>query len=192
MTQMTEKSFLHKSRGKVSAAAFLAQHREYLSTGTLASLTLPVLAKLDSGELLPTPALEELRQAVLAHMLAKAVKKGERAMNAPRVTKRSMYNATIFLKNGSIAVKDEEETSPLVKGFDDSISAQNWADRRLALQEPGAYAVIRASDREMRVDRDESIARLYRDKRLTSMKSSSNDGKWQMRVRNDHAYFSRG
>ena len=196
--KMTEKGFLNKAGGKVSAAAFLAQHREFLTTGTLASLTSPILAKLDSGEIMPTPALGEIRQAVLAHMVAKDIAKGEAAMQRePRTVKP--YTATVYDASGNICTRtnEEGEIKDLIQNFDDTVKAEGWCDRRLDAEGPGAYALIvsNVNGREQRVERDDSIARLYGQRRpgpVMKQQGSSGGLGWKMKAKGDHFHFSRG
>lgn len=197
--KMTEKGFLNKANGKISAAAFLAQHREFLTSGTLASLTSPILAKLDSGEILPTPALGEIRQAVLAHMVAKDIAKGEAAMNAPPRTVKP-YTATVYDAEGNVCTRttEEGEIKDLISNFEDTVKAEGWCDRRLDQEGPGAYALIvsNVNGRTQRVDRDTSIARLYGGRKPSPvMKQQSSGGGglgWKMKAKGDHFHFSRG
>lgn len=194
--KMTEKGFLNKAGGKISAAAFIAQHREWITTGSLASLTTPILAKLDRGEILPTPALSEIKSAVLAHMLAKESVKGEAAMNAPRTVKP--YTATVYDAEGNVCARtnEEGEIKDLISSFDDTFKAEGWCDRRLDQEGPGSYALIvhHQSTRTIRVERDASIARIYGARRpgpVTKTQGGS-DGKWRMKCKSDRSYFSRG
>lgn len=196
--KMTEKGFLNKAGGKVSAAAFLAQHREFLTTGTLASLTSPILAKLDSGEILPTPALGEIKSAVLAHMVAKDIAKGEaRAERAERTEKP--YTATVYDAEGNVCTRTdaEGEIKALVSNFDDAYKAEGWCDRRLDAEGPGAYALLvhNGTGRTDRIERDESIGRLYGGRRPSPvMKQQGSGGSlgWKMKAKGDHFHFSRG
>lgn len=196
--KMTEKGFLNKASGKLSAAAFIAQHRQFLSTGTLASLTAPILAKLDAREIMPTPALDEIRQAVLTHMIAKDIAKGEAAMNAPPRTVKP-YTATVYDAGGNVAIRTTEdgEIKELISNFDDTSGAEGWCDRRLDTEGPGAYALIvhHTTARVMRIERDDSIARLCGTRRpgpVMKQQGSSGGIGWNMKAKGDHFYFSRG
>lgn len=132
---MTPKGFLHKSNAlKLSSIAFLAAHREWLLTGTLASLTSPILAKLDAGEVMPTPALELVKSAVLSHHLASEIAKGEAIMakaDEPKKTKN--YLATILDGEGNIVtrINAKGEVEDLQQSFDLPQEATRWVDRRL-------------------------------------------------------------
>lgn len=195
--KMTEKGFLHKSSGKVSAAAFLAQHREWLTTGTLASLTTPILSKLDAGEILPTPALGEIKQAVMEHMIAGEIAKGQKAVERGEREPSKPYVATVYDAAGNVCVKtdDEGEVKDLVKGFDLGQRAQDWCDRRLDEQGPGSYAVIAWQGTTIRVEREEAVYRLYGVHRAgPTMKRQASNGSlgWGVKAKGDHFHFSRG
>lgn len=196
--KMTEKGFLRKATGKVSAAGFIAQHREWLTTGTLGSMTQPILAKLDSGEMMPTPALIEINQAVLDHLIAKDIVRGEAVINAgPRVIKP--YSATVYNAQGQVCTYKTEDgqVKDMVYNFDESLKAEGWCDRRLDAQGPGCYAIIldNASGRTQRIERDTSIARLYGGRKpspiMKETKGSSTLG-WKMKAKGDIFHFSKG
>jgi len=146
---MSPKGFLHKANGKAanSALAFLATHREWLTTGELAATTSPILAKIDSGDLLPTPGLNVIKEVVLAHHLANEIRKGEDAMARAEEQeagggKSKPYLATVYDKDGEIpqvyVEKEDPETGAvtgewkdLQQGFDLPQRAQGWLDRKL-------------------------------------------------------------
>jgi hypothetical protein len=196
--KMTEKGFLRKATsGKISAAAFIAAHREFLTTGTLASMTAPILAKLDGGEIMPTPALSEINSAVLAHMVAKDILKGEAAMNAgPRAVKP--YTATVYDAEGNVCTRktEEGEIKDLIQNFEDTVKAEGWCDRRLDTEAPDSYALIvnNGNGRVQRVERDASIARLYGGRKPSPVmkQQSSSGGAWKMKCKGDHFHFSKG
>lgn len=214
--KMTEKGFIRKATsGKVAAAAFLAQHREWLTTGTLASLTSPILAKLDAGSLMPTPALAEINTAVLGHMVAREIVKGEAAaVREPREassgTTRTVkpYTATIYDAHGNVCTRTVEVTTEegteikvkdLISNFDSSVKAEGWCDRRLDDEGPGAFAEIvhngEGFTHVMRVERDAAIGRLYGKRRpgpVTKGSPKSAPLGNSMRAKGDHFHFSRG
>ena len=212
--KMTEKGFLHKAKGKVSATAFIAQHREWLVTGTLAPLTTPVLAKLDSGEIYPTQALGDLCQAVMGHMVARHIFEGENKIDkAPastgtgtgtRTGTSKPYTATVYDESGNIQcvlTRDTEDAEKdLVSYFDCHHKAQGWCDRRLDQGGPGWYATIvdNATGNVIeRIDRDASLHRLY-SKRPGSgvatkkVATASGGLSWRMKAKGDHFHFSKG
>lgn len=146
---MTPKGFLHKTTTKAaaSATAFLSQYREWLTTGEVAIVTAPILAKLDSKELMPTPALSEIINAVYTHMVVSEIRKGEEAMakrEAGPQSKPKNWIATVYDKNGNVAtrVNPKGEVEELTKSFDMGQDADRWADRRLVEGEPDCIAVI--------------------------------------------------
>lgn len=196
---MTEKGFLHKASGKaaVSAGAFLAQHREWLETGTLASLTAPILARLDAGEIMPTPALGEIRQAVISHMIAREIVKGQRAVEHTAKEPSKPYLAKVYDAAGNVCTRvgEDGEAKDLVQGFDLSQRAHDWCNRRLDEQEPGAYALITWQGTTMRIERDDAIYRLHGAHRAgpaMKRKPTSAALGWKMKAQGDHFHFSRG
>src|SRR5579864_9472553 len=100
--KMSPKGFLHKCTTKAanSAIAFLAAHRTFLETGELAIKTSPLLAKLDAGELLPTPCLKEIQYAVMTHIIEsdqnKLDAKVQAAQEGSPKTTRKPWLATIY------------------------------------------------------------------------------------------------
>lgn len=144
--KMTEKGFLHKctTKAAASAGAFIEAHRQFLKTGSLATVTEPILAKIDSKELMPTPGLQEIRDVVFAHMMAKEIERAEESLertNEPRIPKN--WCAAIYDKNGSplTKLKGEKEIE-LVEEFDHPQDADRWVDRRLVDGEPGCFGVV--------------------------------------------------
>jgi len=167
--KMTPKGFLHKTTTKAanSAIAFLAQYRAFLTTGELAERTSPIIAKVDAGELLPTPALKEIQYAVMTHIIEADAAKVDQAVEAgPKQTKKpwraSIYDAAGVLQT-RINPKGEEED--LVKGFDLGQEADRWADRRLFEGTHGWYAVVEHTiipNISTRVERGDSMARILK------------------------------
>lgn len=200
--KMTPKGFLHKARSKAanSALAFIAAHREFLTTGELGSVTGPILVKLDSKEILPTPALGEIKQAVLGFMVAEQITAGQAKLERASEPKAStkVYTATVYTDTGEIAtrINAEGETINMVQKFEDYIRAQDWCDRRLALDSGNGWTatiIDNRSQRESKVDRDDAFARFFkRPKAPTMRQSGTGDGKWRMRAKGDHFHFSRG
>lgn len=142
--KMSERGFLHKaSSAKVSPVAFLAAHREWLTTGALAEKTSPILAKIDEGSLFPTPGLIEIQNAVYAHHIESELRKGEAAMlKASEPATEKPYVATVFDKDGNIPLVWREKTDPetgvvtgewkeLRKSFELPQRAEEWLERRL-------------------------------------------------------------
>lgn len=174
---MTERGFLAKSsKIKVSAEAFISAHREYLQTGTLAALTTPILINLDKGSILPTPALNQIRQAVVEHMIAVQITKSEAKIlkaSTPKVSKP--FTASILNAKGEIVTYiDSQGTKDMIAHFESDIKAQDWCDRRLFDGAPDWYGKINdnRSQYQRTIDRNGSVSRTLRSKRGPTMKTS--------------------
>lgn len=153
---LTSKGLLHRAKIAKSALGFFQQYREYLVSGELAPITSPIVAAVDSGDVLPTPALNEVINLVFAHNLAKDVKQAEDKMarNMAESQTEKAYVATIYDEHGQIAtriIQDGEKqlivdnegevigarakkagkVENLTKGFENHERAIEWAYRRL-------------------------------------------------------------
>lgn len=197
---MTPRGFLHKASGKISADAFLAQHRAWLESGELAPLTTPILRELDAKVTLPTPALEVIKMVVLNHMLAKEADKAEEAiLNPAPAAKPKAWEATVYNAKGEIQsrTKEDGEEEDLQKGFDSSSDADRWSDRRLFDGASDWFAVVRHTTMplETTILRDDAIARILKQPRGPAMKSQAKSaGKlsFGVKVHNDRSVFSKG
>jgi len=208
---MTAKGFLHKAEGKISADAFLKQHRAWLETGELAQFTSPILAKLDAQEIMPTPALETIRAVVLGHHLAVESAKFDekfanpgKAKGKPREEKQ--YHGTIYAENGSVATRTTEdgEEKDLVFSSDNAGEVHGWVDRRLFDGAPTWHGVIvntKMIDKNTgdnfttNVLRDDAIARILKRPTSAAMRKTAKTSSklsWGMKVTNDRSRFSGG
>lgn len=200
--KMSAKGFLHKANLKAgnSAIAFLVAHREWLTTGELAPITMPILAKVDAKEIMPTPGLQEIKNAVFNHMIASEISKAEKAIEKaqePGATKAHV--ATILDENGKIATrinaKGNEED--LIKSFDLPQEAMRWVIRRLIEAAPWSYATIdhvKTVQQEV-ITRDDAFAIEFKFKKGAVLKAQSkttNRLGFGVKASQDHASFSRG
>lgn len=199
---MSCKGFLFKAGTKAanSATAFLSQHREWLTTGELAQVCSPILAKVDSKELMPTPALNEIKVAVLNHMLIMDAQKAEKSMNG-ETSSASSKNvlAQVFNADGTIAtrVKKNGDVEDLIDNFNLGQEAMRWVDRRLFDAAPGCYATVTHMNPafEDTITRDEAIERILRKPKGAVLKASSKSTSklsFGVKVKQDTANFSRG
>ena len=172
--KMSPKGFLHKCSTKAanSALAFLSQYRSFLETGDLAEKTSPILAKMDAGELYPTPALKEIQYAVMTHIIESDRQKLEAKIEAQAQAgtstgTRKPWLAQILNEAGVIQtrVKDDGEVEELVKGFDMSSDADRWVDRRLFEGAPDWHGTVEHTvipNVCSRIERQDSIARILK------------------------------
>jgi hypothetical protein len=208
---MSLKGFLHKSTGKAALAAggFIAAHREFLLTGDLALFTAPILSKVDSRELLPTPALEEIKAVVLAHHLAEEIRIQEEKMaraNEPSERKTKAYVATIYDAKTGEVVQEKNTVGKLVdltESFEDGTRAEGWTDRRLFDGAPHWFGVVTATKLfkadgscfTANIQRGDSIARILKRPKAPVMKGQSKSTgrlSFGVKCKPSHASFSRG
>lgn len=199
---MTPKMFLYRSNAaKVSAIAFLAAHRAFLETGELAEVTSPILRMLDESTLLPTPALDLIREAVTVHTIRVEAEKAERRL----LESLDGESQGKTVKNWIACVYDSKGNpiEDLEKSFELASDADRYVDRKLFDGASDWYGVVSHS-RIMRADgdpisniilRQDAIARILKIKKgPMSKKTGTRDGKLSFGVKahQDHAHFSRG
>ena len=205
---MTPKGFLHKSTTKAaaSAAAFLAQHRAWLLTGELAKVTQPILAKVDSGEIMPTPALPLIQKVVMDHMHEESKRKGEESMRkAEEGPEPKNWTATILDSKGNVCtrINSEGKTEDLVKGFEKSQDADRWVDRRLVEGAVDWYGVVQHATMKNKdgellstiIMRNDAMARVLATGKGPVMKQTSKGGgalSFRPKAKGDHFHFSKG
>lgn len=207
---MSIKGFLHKSTTKAanSASGFISQYREFLTTGSLAEVTTPILVKLDAGELMPTPALQEIRNVALQHMLQLDVQKAVAEITSTEEIKEpgtsKNYLAHIYDANGNTCVrvnaKGEEEY--LIKGFDDGERAKEWVDRRLFEGASDWYGefthqkiTLKGNPWTVRIERSDAIARILKAKKkpvIRQPKTTTSKLSFGVKAVQSRASFSRG
>jgi hypothetical protein len=196
MTQrkLTLKSFVKKASSAKSAIAFLQSHREFLTTGEVASLTSTIVAKIDNGVILPTPGLEEITNAVFAHMMVQLQEAAEEAIiknNSSQTSKP--ITARILTSNG------EEITA---SSFNLHQDAERWCDNRLYAGTPGSYGeivhnkiMIKGKPDTSIVTREDSIARILKQPRGAMTKRvgvAAGKLGFGIKAKQSHAHFSRG
>lgn len=201
--KMTPKGFLHKTTTKAanSAIAFLAQYREFLTTGELADRTSPILAKVDAGELLPTPALKEIQYAVMTHIIEADTRKAEKVVE-PGASggTRKPWRTTVYNAEGVVQTrtntKGEEED--LIKGFDLGQDADRWADRRLFEGTHGWYAIVEhtvLANISTRIERGDAMARILKQPKGPTVQVRGKSTKtlgFGVKAKESRASFSRG
>lgn len=209
--KMTEKMFLHRSgtRAANSASAFISANRDFLLTGKLAQVTHPIIERIDSGSLMPTPGLQEIRNAVLNHMLNQEVEAAKKALEIQEEQGSTTggsnpYTATILDVNGNVCTKinDKGEEVRLIKSFNDGEHGRNWCDLRLfegASDWHGEIThqsiTIKGEQWKTIVERPDSIARLLKKKKsaiTTQPRTTTSRLGFGSKVKQDRASFSRG
>jgi len=207
---MSPRGFLHKANGKaaIAASGFIAKHKEFLTSGELMPLTAAVLAKVDAGEVLPTPALEEIKVIVYNHMVASIIRQGEEAMerraNAPEA-KVKPWTATVYNAKGQVCTRlnEEGEEEDLIKGMDLLQRANDWLDSRLVEGASDWFGTLThatmTKDGEplvFTVLRDEAMLRKFPFAKKPVMKAQAKNGSgglgFSVKVTNDRSTFSRG
>jgi hypothetical protein len=201
MSKMSVKGFLRKSTTAKSALGFLAAYRDYMVNGELAPVLSPIVDKVDSGELMPTPAVSLISHAVMAHIIACDQQKLEKAIEAkedgPTSTKpwlTTIYNSSDVVQTRLNAQGEEED---LIKGFGDASSADRYADRNLIECSSDCYAVVESTTMKVRtvILRADAMARLLRNKKGPVIHQKGKSTKrlgFQMTCKESRARFSNG
>lgn len=210
--QMSPKGFLAKSVQKIagSASTFISNYREYLLNSEVAYLTAPIVKQIDDGTLMPTPALQEIKDAVLAHILQIDKLKSEDALiklNEPKEEKpvRSVragskkFSARIVDGNGETCTKTNEdgEVKSLWESFDMPQRAERWIDLRLVDNDasPDWTGIIYQGDNEYEeISRVRAMGRVFAKGREAVMHVTKSAGKlsFGMKAKQSHCSFSKG
>lgn len=151
--KMSAKGFLYKATTKAanSAIGFLAAHRRWLENGEAAEVASPILRMLDEGQLLPTPALELIKHAVMTHMIQAAANAAEQKILAQQEQEgqgpgapRKDWMARVFDSKGHLCtrINAKGEVEDLEQTFDQASAADRWCDRRLFEGASDWYAVV--------------------------------------------------
>lgn len=207
---MSPKGFLHKTTTKAaaSASAFIQAHRTWLLTGELAKVTAPILAKIDSKELMPTPALEEIKGVVLNHMIASEIRKGEEAMarrDAVGESEPKNWIATIFNSKGEIQtrINAKGESEDLQTSFELGQDAERWCDRRLVEGAPDWFGTVthatmvgKSGDPiSSTITRGDAFARVLKQAPGAVMRKvggTTSSLSFRPKAKGDHFHFSKG
>lgn len=204
--KMTPKGFLSKLSSAKSAIGFLAAHREYLTTGELATLTSPIVRMVDERQLMPTPALAEIQAVVFRHVMEADLRKAEKSL-VPSIGNKEpkAFIATIRDAEGRVqwAKTESGEDIELSKEFDMPQDAERWCDRKLFDGAPDWHGEIlwtkcpeKLADFKVRqVAREDSMARILRQPgsmATRTVKVGGNGLGFGVKVRNDVSKFSHG
>ena len=195
---MSPKGFLSKAtKPNVSAAGFLAKHREYMLSGEMAIVLKPVITQVDAGEIEAASALDKVATLAMHFINATNILKGQ-ARSAPRNVKD--WTAAIYDSEDTIQirVKENGEEEEMYKEFDKSSEADRWVDRRLSLDcGPDCYGEVihTPSARRTVILRDDALARFYKKPKGPTMKPQPGGGgklSFGVRVKETKVTFSGG
>jgi len=199
---MTPKGFLAKThtRAAHSASAFLQAHRDFLTTGDLASVTSPILRKVDDGILMPTPALQEIAAAVMNHIIVtEAQKLADKINNPPQGPAPKPWVATIYNSKGIVEtrINAKGEVEDLIKDFKLGQEADRWADLRLFEGASDWFAEVDNAKANLhnRVERLDAISRVLKKSKgpvIHQRGTSTKNLGFGVKAHQDRASFSRG
>lgn len=193
------KGFVSKATStSLTAQGFLAQYREYLTTGEVANIASPILAKVDTGELAPEIGLENITNAIFSHMMNLSLQKAEAQIakqeSSEAVPANKNYVTKLFTASGT-ELKNEFFTFPQ--------DAERAGERWLINSESGCYAQVESLKLKTKsgqpfittITRETAFANQYKTKRgpVTKGKPVST-GKlgFGVRAKQDHCHFSHG
>jgi hypothetical protein len=196
---MTIKGFVNKATStNLTAAGFLSQYREYLSTGEVANLASPILAQIDGGQLTAEVGLEQITGAVFAHMLNASVLAAEAKLAADNsdepTPSNKNYITKLFAGNGA-ELKSEEFNLPQ--------DAERAGERWLLNSTTDCYVQVESLKLKTKsgqpfittITREDAFANQYRTKKGAVTKGkpvSSGKLGFGVRVKQDHCHFSHG
>lgn len=194
--KMTPKWFISQAgkQGARSAEGFIAAHREFLLTGTLAQFTAPVLAKLDAKEIFPTPCLNMLTDVVLGHMLAQ--QQVQQEDNQAQIEQEVLagagaqtvkpWTAAIYRADGTIweVITPAGETKKVKQNFALSQQADRWVDLRLVESPPDCHGEVESNAMHKAdgtpiktiTTRTDAFARVFKKKGQPTMRKTSTGG----------------
>lgn len=192
---MSVKNFLDKSfKAMFSAAAFLSEHKNWLLNGEVSTYTKDILTKLENGEITPVIALNEINKSLM-HLQLKSPAKTKTTVSTKKKFSNKNYVVCIFDKDNNILSNDEGED--LIKGFDHSLRAHDWAYRNLCDAPNESYAVVSNTigGVSMNVSQRMAYSQMFKPKTSPFSRkkfpSSSSLG-FNAKVKNDVAKFSHG
>lgn len=192
---MSVKSFLNKSfKSMFSAAAFLSEHKNWLLNGELSPYTKEILSKLDNGEITPIIALNEINKSLMLLQLNSPSKKKVTVSSKKKISNKA-YTVCVYDKDHNILSNEDEED--LIKSFDHSFRAHDWAYRNLCDAPNDSYAVVSNSLSGISLTVSQRMAYSQMFKRKSSPLSrkkfpSSSSLSFQPKTKNYVAKFSHG
>jgi hypothetical protein len=129
MSNMSVKKFLFKAGTKAanSASEFINNHRSFLMNDEMFGVVGSIVNRFDARELLPTPALSDIKAAVLSYQIQNEVKKAEAKILADKAKETNKvpknYVASIYSADGNLVIE---------KPFDMPQDGMRFLDRQLA------------------------------------------------------------
>lgn len=200
---ISPKMLLHRANTSKSAMGFIQQYREYMVSGELADLLSPIVARVDAGSLMPTPAKDEIARATLEHIVAcdlvKLEESRDKLMKGETHSSTKRWQASVVDANDVIQtyINEDGEVKDLIKSGDDVSTLDRWLDRKLFEGSSEWHGIIEHSVMQVRtiVERSDAIARILRQpKSAVSRQQSKSAGRlsFGMTCKQDHSHFSHG
>lgn len=195
--KMGPKGLLHKANSaKISAVAFFEAYREYLLTSEVSYVTASIVAKVESGEVMPTPALTALKHAVMGHIMLVDLLKAQESVEKASKPSQSKKPFSAVIRDGSGNIILDEKDKEVKQTFDLPQRASEWCDRRLFEQASDCFGEVmhRGVHYEF-VNRNDSLARILKPARMALHKTNHpGTGKlsFGVKVKESKSTFSHG
>ena len=196
---MTIQSFISKMSGRISAEAFLKQHREYMLNSELNNVLAPIVEKIDNNELSPKTGLVDIQQAAFAYFMEQKTKSAVNSITkSTKPSSQKMYTAAIYNEDGSFAtyIDNNGDEKDLIFNTDNSLQAESWCHRKLFDAAPNCYGKVvnKVTGFVNEVSRDSAIAAILRTGPIGAYKKTGTSGNLtsKMKAKGDHFHFSRG
>lgn len=187
---VTPKGLLRRAQVAKSALGFIEANREYMLTGELASVTSPIIEKVDSGSLMPSIAIEEIAKAVMNHLV---IQDELKITKKTVVEKKSISNYVAYVYSGTTLFDS--------KNFDMHQSAVSWCEKQLfdggndwRAEIVSSKLMIAGENMVTRISRDECIYNVLKASKgpVIHKKKSSGSLSFGVKAKNDRAKFSHG
>lgn len=195
---MTIQGFISKMSGRISAEAFLKEHREYMLNGELSCVLTDLVEKIDNNQVSPKTGLVEIQQAAFSYFMEQKAKSAVKSITkSTKPSNKKMYSAAIYTEDGGIAtyLDNDGNEKELIFNTDNPLQGEGWCHRKL-FDLPNCYGrmVNTKTGYTVEISRDSAIAAILKTGPIGAYKKVGSSGTLtgKMKAKGDHFHFSRG
>jgi hypothetical protein len=132
---MTPKQLLNKANKSKSAIKFFQEQRQYLLGGEMSAILSPIVRRVDAGDVMPTPALQEVAQHIAEYLLYTNLADAEtkRQHSEDRATPKN-WTVKILDAEGNLGFREipKGDIEFLTASFETAQEADTWANNKLS------------------------------------------------------------